>query len=90
MATSENSESISDEELARKIQNNLSNSPLLIDIVNEVRTHRQLGIPDEKIETILENAFDVTSDEDYTSTRDDEKEIIINNLPSEYNKLDWT
>lgn len=89
MATSENSESLSDEELAKKIQNKLSNSPLIIDIVNEVKTHRQLGIPDEKIETILEQAFDVTSDEDYTSSRDEDKEIVVNNLPNEYNKLDW-
>lgn len=90
MATSESSDSTqkSSERLAKEIVASLDHSPLLIDVVNEVETQRSLGIPDEKIKTILQQSFEVTSSEDYESTRDEEG-ITVNHLPDDYNSLSW-
>lgn len=91
MATSESSESTSKtaKQLAKEIVASLDHSPLLIDVVNEVKTQRNLGIPDEKIKTILKQSFEVKQSEEYESTREEDEGIIVNHLPEKYNSLDW-
>lgn len=89
MATSENTADLDNEEFAREIISKMSHSPLIVDVVNAVQKHRRLGLPDEKIEEIIINSFKVT-EAGYQPTSMEDSEILVSNMPSEYNKLDWT
>lgn len=88
MATSENTDTLAAEDFARKILDEMSKNPLLIEIKNKIQKHRELGLSDEKIETIIINSFKVTN-AGYKPPEMEKKEIIVSNMPDKYNKLDW-
>jgi len=88
MATSEKSSNLSAEKFAKEIIDEMSQSPLLIDVKNEIEKHRELGIADDKIKKILINSFKIT-DAGYQPTSVDEDGIIVLNMPQKYNKINW-
>lgn len=89
MATSEKTADLDDKELAREIISEMSHSPLLVDIINEVQKHRRFGLPNDKIQQVIINSFQIT-EAGYEPKSMEDVEIIVTNMPSKYNKLDWT
>lgn len=88
MATSEKTANLDDKEFARQIINEMSHSPLLVDVIHEVQKHRRFGLADDKIKEIIINSFQIT-EAGYEPTDMEDQEIVVTNMPSQYNKLDW-
>lgn len=88
MSTSTEASDESTIDLAKDIISSLPNNPLLVDVLEKVKEQERLGFSDEQIKENVSKVFKIQQ-AGYTPKEYEDREIVVKNMPTKYNKLRW-